>query len=68
MPKTNTTHPVRVERLKQRLTQPQLADRAGLARETVCRIETGRRKPQRATTKVLALALGVTPAELLPRG
>jgi transcriptional regulator with XRE-family HTH domain len=65
---TNTMHPVRAERLKQGLSQPELAERAGLARETVCRIETGRRKPMRATIKVLALALGVTPAELRPLG
>lgn len=61
---TPAVHPVRAERLKQGLTQPQLAERAGLSRFTVSRIETGVRKPMRATVTVLALALGVTPAEL----
>jgi len=61
-------HPVRAERLRQGLSQPELAERAGLSRFTITRIETGRRIPHRATLTVLALALGVTPAEISQRG
>jgi transcriptional regulator with XRE-family HTH domain len=64
----NSIHPVRAERLRQGLTQPQLAARAGLSRFTITRLETGKHQPTRAVKTVLAIALGVTPAELFPRG
>jgi transcriptional regulator with XRE-family HTH domain len=41
------------------LTQQQLADKAGLTREGVAQLETGRRRPAWDTVVVLCSALGV---------
>jgi DNA-binding XRE family transcriptional regulator len=46
------------------LTQPELADRAGIARETLARLERLRRRAQAETVEALARALGV-PAQKL---
>ena len=46
------------------LTQQELAARAGISRRTIVGIETGEHRPQPATVRVLAEALGVRP-ELL---
>lgn len=47
------------------LTQADLADVAGLSRETVCRIERGAQEPSVETLCTLAEALGVAIHELL---
>lgn len=46
------------------LIQKELADRAGLARNTVARIEQGRLAPSATTVSKLADALGVRPGDL----
>lgn len=52
--------------LRQRrgLTQRQLATLAGVARNTIIRVEQGRTRPHAATVLLLAEALGVAPAAL----
>ena len=57
----------RLRRLRngQRLTQRQLADRAGISLEAVWTIENGRKHPRRSTALLLAQALGVDTATLL---
>ena len=52
-------------RKHQRLTLDQLAEKAGLDRQTIYRLERGRRAQTRETTfKKLAKALGVEPEDL----
>jgi len=51
-------------RLAAELTQPELAARAGIARETLARLERLRRRAQPETAERLANALGVQPASL----
>lgn len=51
-------------RLSRRLTQRQLADRAGISIEAVWTIENGRKSPRRGTLALLAAALGVPVADL----
>jgi transcriptional regulator with XRE-family HTH domain len=48
---------VRALRKERRLTQAELAERAGLAYETVSRVETGREPPSLRTAMALADAL-----------
>lgn len=59
---------VRLRELRQRqfLTQQELADRAGIAKVTVARIESGVTFPSFATIRKLANALDVAPSELVP--
>lgn len=52
-------------RLKQRMTQQQLADLAGLHRTFIISIEKGRQNLSAMTMIRLADALGVLPSELL---
>ncbi len=47
------------------LTQEELADRAGVTRLTVMRLEQGLQEPQAKTTRALARALKVKPSELM---
>jgi transcriptional regulator with XRE-family HTH domain len=61
---------VRLTRLKdvrqrKALTQQQLADRAGVNRVTIARIEGGKDEPFPTTVRKVADALGVDPEELL---
>jgi transcriptional regulator with XRE-family HTH domain len=61
---------VRLTRLKdvrqrKALTQQQLADRAGVNRVTIARIEGGKDQPFPTTVRKVADALGVEPEELL---
>jgi transcriptional regulator with XRE-family HTH domain len=54
------------ERLLEGLTQKQLADEAGLTRETIVRLETGCRRPTSETVFRLEAALYLTPGTLVP--
>jgi DNA-binding XRE family transcriptional regulator len=54
-------------RLDAGLSQQELADRAGLTREAVSMMETGKRNPYPRTMRKLAGALGVTVAEIRGR-
>ena len=49
------------------LTQEELAERAGIGTATLNRIERDRVEPHFRTIRKLAKALGVDPAELLPK-
>jgi transcriptional regulator with XRE-family HTH domain len=57
-------------RKARKLTQPALADRAGVHRVTISRLETGREAPTMETVAKLAGALGVEVGELFaaPKG
>jgi transcriptional regulator with XRE-family HTH domain len=57
---------VRVLRIASRLRQRDLAERAGVSRETVIRVERSAGQPHRATAQAIALALGVDPSALFP--
>jgi transcriptional regulator with XRE-family HTH domain len=46
-------------------SQEQLAARAGLSRDTIHKLEGGKRSPRLGTLLVLADTLGVSPCELL---
>src|SRR3954452_22107034 len=52
-------------RQRKALTQQQLADRAGVNRVTIARIEGGKDEPFPTTVRKVADALGVEPEELL---
>ncbi len=51
-------------RLKNYLSQAELARKAGLSTITINRLENGRTKPAFKTVRVLAKALGVEPGEI----
>lgn len=51
-------------RLGNFLTQAELARRSGVHALTITRLESGRTAPSTRTVRALAMALGVTPAEL----
>lgn len=59
---------LREVRLRQALTQEQLAERAGLTYKAIGEIERGRGNPRLATMNRLADALGVNLRDLLPGG
>jgi transcriptional regulator with XRE-family HTH domain len=46
-------------RAERRLTQLQLAERAGVSKEAIHTYESGRKRPRRGTMRLLAGALGV---------
>ena len=52
-------------RERQALTQQELAERAGISRVTVVRLESGLDDPRPPTVRKLAVALGVLPHELM---
>lgn len=56
---------LRAIRLRQLVTQAELAQRAGLERVTISRLETGTTGARISTVRRLAEALEVDPAELL---
>jgi transcriptional regulator with XRE-family HTH domain len=56
---------LRMWRERKALTQQQLAEKAGLTRVTVARVETGREEPYPTTVRKLADALGLEPEELM---
>lgn len=55
---------LRQARRSRRLTQAQLAEAAGLSLEMIGRLERGLTAPSFETIGALAVALGITPAEL----
>ena len=59
---------IRLRELREKhlLTQQDLADRAGVAKVTIARIETGATRPTFTTIRKLAAALGVAPTEIVP--
>ena len=50
------------------MSQQELADAAGTTKANISRLETGKQKPQMATVRKLAEALGVQPEELVDWG
>ena len=56
---------IRAFRKAQSLTQRQLAERAGMTPEAICRIETGVVLPDLSTLPRIAEVFGVAPAALL---
>jgi transcriptional regulator with XRE-family HTH domain len=57
---------IRTVRLLSGLSQTQLAQRAGITRETVSRVENGG-EPQRRTARAIADALGLDLEVLFPK-
>jgi transcriptional regulator with XRE-family HTH domain len=59
---TGETFAVKLKRLRETagLTQPQLAERAGMNQFGVAKLEQGVREPSWATVQALAAALGVS--------
>lgn len=53
-------HAVRVAREAERLTQDELAERSGLTRSAIARIESGKSTPTVTTLQLLAKGLGRT--------
>lgn len=56
----------RLKEIRERkyVTQQELADKAGLNKMTIMRIETGKNKPKFKTAKLLAKALEVKPEDI----
>ncbi|MDP9438416.1 MAG: helix-turn-helix domain-containing protein [Actinomycetota bacterium] len=52
---------LRVLRLRAVMSQEQLADRSGVARDTISKLETGQRRAYPSTIRKLALGLDVRP-------
>lgn len=64
MVKPIAVHPMRIERVRQGLTQEALSTLAGVARETVSRAECFHQQPHRLTLKAIAAVLNVEPDSL----
>jgi transcriptional regulator with XRE-family HTH domain len=58
---------LRAARERALLTQAELGARAGVQPLTISRIETDKVEPRYSTIRRIAKALGVDPAELLPK-
>jgi transcriptional regulator with XRE-family HTH domain len=58
---------VKLRSVRERLfvTQEELAERTGMSRATISRIESGQQRPRISTVRRLAAALGVSPEELI---
>ena len=56
---------LRVLRLRAVMSQEQLADRSGVARDTISKLETGQRRAYPSTIRKLALGLDVRPQMLM---
>jgi transcriptional regulator with XRE-family HTH domain len=52
-------------RIRKALTQTELAEQAGVSRQTIVRLESGLQEPYPPTIRKIAAALGVEPAELM---
>ena len=59
---------LREARLRRRMSQQSLADRAGVARVTVSQIELGKSGPRPHIARRLADALGMRPSEIAEFG
>ena len=59
---------LREARLRRRMSQQSLADRAGVARVTVSQIELGKSGPRPHIARRLAEALGIQPSEIIEFG
>lgn len=55
---------LREARLRRRMSQQTLADRAGVARVTVSQIELGKSEPRPHIARRLATALGFVPSDI----
>ncbi len=55
-------------RIEQALTQEELATKAGVAANTVARLERNETEPHMSTARKLAQALGIHPRELTKMG
>ena len=64
-PTVFTLRRLRRRRLEAALTQQQLADRAGISRNALVRLETLRTEPRPPTLRRLADALDTTPVDLI---
>lgn len=60
-------HPMKRVRVLQDLTQKELAERAGVARQTINNIEHGRTRGQEGKLRRIADALGVTIEDINPK-
>jgi transcriptional regulator with XRE-family HTH domain len=56
---------LRIVRERAALSQQQLADKSGVSRYTIGRLEAGERTARPSTTQKLANALGVEPHQLM---
>ena len=56
---------LRVLRVRAVMSQEQLADRSGVARDTISKLETGQRRAYPSTIRKLALGLEVKPQMLM---
>jgi transcriptional regulator with XRE-family HTH domain len=56
---------LRLLRLRAVMSQEQLADRSGVARDTISKLETGQRRAYPSTIRKLALGLEVRPQMLM---
>ncbi len=59
------TSPLKLCRVVAGLSQAQLSDQAGIARETVCLLERGKHEPRWHTAAALSRALGVSDPRVL---
>jgi len=57
---------VKTTRLKRGLTQRQLAEKSGVAQQTISQLERGHFAPRTSQAAALAKALEVRPEELFP--
>lgn len=56
---------LRVLRMRAVMSQEQLADRSGVARDTISKLETGQRRAYPSTIRKLAIGLDVKPQMLM---
>lgn len=56
---------LREVRERKLVTQEELADRSGMTRANISRLENGLQRPRISTARKLAAALGVEPEELI---
>ena len=56
---------LRILRVRAVMSQEQLADRSGVARDTISKLETGQRRAYPSTIRKLALGLDVKPQMLM---
>jgi transcriptional regulator with XRE-family HTH domain len=58
---------LKITRIRKKLSQETLANKAGLSVSYISMLERGQRTPPLDTLELLAKALGVTPTQLLVR-